>query len=65
MTISSSIASPRRLRDGFTPLRIYITPVNVGRFSGRGLSIPAVRKNFLSRSTCNATCNSVAFHQFC
>lgn len=39
MTVSSSIASPRRLRDGFTPLPTYITPVNVGRFSGRGLSI--------------------------
>lgn len=64
MTVSSSIASPRRLRDGFTPLPTYINPVNVGRFSGRGLSIPAARKNFRFRSTCNATCNSVAFHQF-
>lgn len=35
MTISSVLSN-----QGFTPLPTYINPVNVGRCSGRGLSIP-------------------------
>ena len=37
MTLSSVLSNR-----GFTPLPTYINPVNVGRFSGRGLSIPNV-----------------------
>lgn len=61
MTNLSSVT----VRRGFTPLPVEICPSTDFCGAGRGLSIPAVRKNFRIRSTCNATCNSVAFHQFC
>lgn len=35
MTLSSVLSN-----QGFTPLSTYINPVNFGRCSGRGLSIP-------------------------
>jgi hypothetical protein len=61
MTFISSVLS----NQGFTPLPVEICPSADFCGAGRGLSIPAVRKNFRCRSTCNATCNSVALHQFC
>ncbi len=45
MTVSSSIASPRRLRDGFTPLPVEICPSTDFCGAGRGLSIQQPRQH--------------------